>query len=361
MNFLEQTLFLGNSLWAWGVALTHVVVALALRTAIMAAVVKLLSMFISAHVRRMATLLMRPVMGMLVIVSLRIGFLQLAFDDETTLMVQRIFTASLSLMVTWLVAMVVQCLVEFYLMNHRASRTKNELHVISVLNKFGKTIVWILGIITAINNSGYDVWTLIAGLGIGGLTMALAAQNTASNIFGGVTIFIDKPFSLGERIRIGGYDGYVEMIGLRNVRLRTLAGTLLSIPNSKITDSLVENVSLEPSRKVTVKLGLTYSTTHTQMQAALAELGELVERNQEKLEEAHYEYFDSFGDSSLSITFIYYIRKSYDIFRAQSEVNLEILRRFGEKDLQFAFPSQTIYFDENQMSHLSNEQKHNTK
>lgn len=104
--------------------------------------------------------------------------------------------------------------------------------------------------IVALNNAGYDVGALIAGLGIGGLALAMAARDTVSNVFGGFTIFTDRPFTLNDRIKVSGFDGTVDEIGIRSTRLRTLAGTLVTIPNSTFSESAVENVSAEPSRKV---------------------------------------------------------------------------------------------------------------
>jgi MscS family membrane protein len=94
------------------------------------------------------------------------------------------------------------------------------------------------------------VGALIAGLGIGGLALAMAARDTVSNVFGGFTIFTDRPFTLNDRIKVSGFDGTVDEIGIRSTRLRTLAGTLVTIPNSTFSESAVENVSAEPSRKV---------------------------------------------------------------------------------------------------------------
>ena len=95
-------------------------------------------------------------------------------------------------------------------------------------------LIWIIGIIVALNNAGYDVMALIAGLGIGGLALAMAAKDTVANVFGGFTIFTDRPFSMGDRIVISGFDGTVKEIGIRSTRLQTLAGREVSIPNSKL-------------------------------------------------------------------------------------------------------------------------------
>ncbi|MGL5272664.1 MAG: mechanosensitive ion channel family protein, partial [Phocaeicola sp.] len=198
------------------------------------------------------------------------------------------------------------------------------------------------GIIMGLKNAGYDVGAVIAGLGIVGLAVAMAAKDTVSNFFGGVTIFSDKPFRIGDRIKIGSYDGFIHEIGLRSFRLRTLNGTIVTIPNSKVTDSLIENVTLEPSRKVTLNLGLTYETSPEKVKEAIEILRDIASLHT-SLEENIVVSFNQYGDFSLGILFIYYIKKGEDILQAQTDINLSILTRFNERKIQFAYPTQTLY------------------
>ncbi len=344
-DFLKEITFLGNPVWNWIVCALHILVAFALRFIIKTIIQKIVNHVVHGAETNFTKIILNPVMSVIVLVGFRVGFMHLDFSDDVNLAIQRLFSAATTLVITWVISRLLQCIIDYFFSRRKGKHTANEEQIVSLLSKTLSSLVWILGVVTAINNVGYDVGTLIAGLGIGGLAMALAAQNTASNIFGGFTIFLDKPFTLHERIRIGGYDGTVETIGLRNIRLRTLSGTQVSIPNSTITDSMVENVTREPSRKVTVALGLVYETTHEQMKKAMDTLHQIVEDNQDRLEKGHSVFFDSFGDSSLNITFIYYIRKRADIFQTQSDMNLEILHRFNDLGLSFAFPSQTLYFD----------------
>ena len=130
-------------------------------------------------------------------------------------------------------------------------------------------IIIFAAVILAIQNAGYDVGALLAGLGIGGLALAMAAKDTVANIFGGFTILTDKPFTINDRIQVSGFDGWIREVGLRSSRLETLAGRIVTIPNSIFSDTPVENISAEPSRKVAVNLGLTYDTTPDQMEEAM--------------------------------------------------------------------------------------------
>jgi len=155
-------------------------------------------------------------------------------------------------------------------------------------------------------------------------------------------IFTDKPFRLKDRIVVSGYDGTVEEIGVRSTRLKTLAGRIVTIPNAKFADAPVENISVEPSRKVVLVLGMTYDTTPDQMQDAMDTLKAINEAN-DNTEEKTVVAFCGFGDFSLNIKLIYYIKKGSDIAGTESDQNMTILRQFNDKGLEFAFPTQTLY------------------
>ena len=251
--------------------------------------------------------------------------------------------ALIILSVTWLIARLLNALFTHYLAP-LAEKSENTLddQLLPIVRKGVNLSIWAIGIIVALNNAGYDVGAVIAGLGIGGLALAMAARDTVANIFGGFTIFTDRPFTIQDRVKVDSYDGVVDEIGIRSTRLRTLAGTLVTIPNSTFSDSPVENVSAEPSRKITLTLGLTYDTTAEGMEKGLEILRRIVAEN-DHLEEKVLAGFTGFGDFSMNITFIYYIKKGADIMDSQTEVNMEILKRFAAAGLDFAFPTQTLY------------------
>ncbi|MCD4734413.1 MAG: mechanosensitive ion channel family protein, partial [Bacteroidales bacterium] len=180
------------------------------------------------------------------------------------------------------------------------------------------------------------------GLGIGGLALAMAAKDTVANIFGGITVFTDKPFTINDRIKLDGFDGMITEIGIRCTRLKTFEGRIVTIPNSKFTGGMVENVSVEPWRKVVLNIGLVYDTNTSQLEKAMQLLKE-IGTNNKSTEDNVLVSFNDFGASALGVLFIYYIRKEGDILNTQSAINLEIKRRFEEHGLEMAFPTQTIY------------------
>jgi MscS family membrane protein len=245
--------------------------------------------------------------------------------------------------VTWLIARVIDSLIEEYIVPI-VTKSESDLddQLLPILRKTIKAVLWIFGIVIALSNSGFDVAALIAGLGIGGLALALAAQDTVKNIFGGIMVFLDKPFKIKDRIKVNGMDGVVEEIGVRSTRLRTLEGRLITIPNGQFSDNAVENVSLEPTRKVNISLGLTYDTTPEQMENAMNIIKDIIKANS-KVEDDALVAFNAWGDFAMGIQVIYYISSPDFIFSAQSEINLEILKLFNAEGLEFAFPTQTIY------------------
>jgi len=251
--------------------------------------------------------------------------------------------AFFTLVVTWMLARTIDALIEQYVVP-LTEKSESDLddQVLPLVRKGLKIIVWVIGILIALQNAGFNITALIASLGVGGLAVALAAQDTVKNLFGGVMIFADKPFMVKDRIVIEGIDGVVEEIGIRSTRVRTLQGRLVTIPNGKFSDNNIENVSSEPNRKVVLNIGLIYDTTPEQIKQAI-DLLKKIGTSDEDLEEDILVSFNAFGDFSLGILFIYYIKKESDILDTQTNMNLEILTQFSNAGLEMAFPTQTVY------------------
>jgi MscS family membrane protein len=288
-------------------------------------------------------MLEEPIVLALVILSMWIGFDRLYFPEGFVIWSHKVFHVLIAINITWLFVRTVDALITEYVVPI-AQRTDNTLddQIILVAKKGLIWIIWILGVIVALNNAGYNVTALLTGLGIGGLALAMAAKDTVANIFGGITIFVDKPFRLGQRIEVGGFDGFVEDIGIRSTRIRTLAGRLVIIPNHKFSDQIVENITVEPTRRVILKVGLTYSTSSARIEEAISHLKKIAV-DCEGVQDESISAFTEFADFSLVITYIYYIKKEYNIFETMNEMNLRVLKTFNEHGLEFAFPTRTVY------------------
>ncbi len=284
-----------------------------------------------------------PVILGLTIFGLWYGIRQLAFPESIDAWITNVYHVMVAVTVTWLIARLVDAIIKEYLipLTEKTESTMDD-QIIPVVRKGLRAAIWILGIIVALNNAGYNVGALLAGLGIGGLALAMAAKDTVSNIFGGITIFTDKPFKVNDRVKIGGFDGIITEVGIRSTRLKTFEGRIVTIPNSKFTDGMIENVSVEPWRKVTLNLGLVYDTPADKMEKAMELLKEIAASNV-ALEENTVIGFNKFGDFALGILFIYYIKSGEEIIGTQTAINLEIMRKFGEHGLEMAFPTQTVY------------------
>ncbi len=284
-----------------------------------------------------------PVVLLLVATGIWIGLTQLILPEMLQSAISNAYHIIFALLMGWMLSRLFDAVYQEYLIPW-ASTTENSLddQLMPILRKAMKMIIWSMAVIIGLNNAGYNVAALLAGLGIGGLALAMAAKDTVSNVFGGFTIFTDQPFRINDRIKVAGYDGTVSEIGVRSTRLRTLEGREVSIPNSEFAGAPVENISREPSRKIVLNLGLTYDTPPDQMQKAMDILKEICDGN-ESTEEKSTIAFNAFGDFAMNILFIYYVRKGEDIAGTQTDTNMAILRRFNENGLEFAFPTQTIY------------------
>ncbi len=288
-------------------------------------------------------MLEEPVVLGLTIGGVWFALARMSFPEDILLWINKVYWMMIAITITWLVARLVDAVIKEYIVP-LTQKTDNDLddQIIPIIRKAIRATIWILGVIVAMNNAGYNVGALLAGLGIGGLALAMAAKDTVANIFGGITIFTDKPFKINDRVKVGGFDGTITEIGIRSTRLKTLENRIVTIPNSKFTEGMVENVSSEPNRKVVLKLGLVYETTAVKLQNAMKALQAIVDET-DTLEENCVISFTEFGDFSLGILFIYYIKKDADIMGSQTEVNMEIKNRFEQLGIEMAFPTQTMY------------------
>ena len=198
------------------------------------------------------------------------------------------------------------------------------------------------------------IGALLAGLGIGGLAFALAAKDTLSNFFGSVTIFADRPFQMGERVNIDGYDGTVEEVGLRSTRIRTRAGHLVTLPNSRVANQPVENIGRRPYIKRTLDVTITYDTPPEKVQRGIDIIREMLDARAEHFpaDQPGRAYFSDFNPASLNIVVYYWFAPPdwWEYLEFTDDFNMELLRRFNAEGIEFAFPTQTLYVKRDQPS-----------
>ena len=227
----------------------------------------------------------------------------------------------------------------------KLNRTSNELA--SFLIKIIKAFIIIIGIVALLQDWGINVTGFIASLGLGGLAFALAARDTAANIFGGIAILTDNIFKVGEWVRVGNAEGIVEDIGMRTTKIRAFDKRLIIVPNSIIANSNVENFSRRDRRRIMMRLGLTYDTTLEKMEKILKEIREMLFNHKDIHNEPILIYFDEYQDSSLSI-FCYFFTKTAnwdEYLKIREDVNFRIKEIVEKNDASFAFPSQSLYVE----------------
>jgi len=189
-----------------------------------------------------------------------------------------------------------------------------------------------------------NVGSLVAGLGIGGLAIALAAKESLENLFGSFTIFFDKPFVVGDMIRVGNIEGVVEKVGFRSTRIRTLEKSYLTLPNKNMVDAELDNLSLRTFRRVKFNVGLIYGTKLSAMKAIVNDIKRYLDDHAHTNQDAQVRFMD-FGASSLDIMVLYYIdTMDWNLYlEFKEEINYKIMEIVEEKGGDFAFPTQTIH------------------
>ncbi|MDZ4709845.1 MAG: mechanosensitive ion channel family protein [Saprospiraceae bacterium] len=206
-----------------------------------------------------------------------------------------------------------------------------------------KGVIWILGIVFLLNNSGYDVTTLIAGLGIGGIAIALAAQTILGDLFSYFVIFFDRPFEIGDFIIVEDKIGTVEYIGIKTTRIKSISGEQIVFSNKDLTDSRLHNFKRMQRRRVIFKTGVTYQTSSDLLKKIPVMIKEIVgSKENADFDRSH---FSEFGDFSLNFETIYFINSNdYNIYMdVQQKIYIEILERFKKENIEFAYPTQTLF------------------
>lgn len=344
-------IYYGNTLKEWLISIAIVLSAILINKAIVLLNKHVITKLTEKTNNRMDDILFKmlqaPVLLGVMLLAIWIASNRLILSEKVDQFFSNSYQFLIVLNVTWFIVRFVNALIEEYLVPKAEDNNTRYLDntLIPIIRRGILGIIWAIGIMMALRNVGVDVGALIAGLGIGGLAFALAAQDTIKNIFGGITIFTDRPFRIGDRVKVDGFDGIIEDIGIRSTRLRTLEKRLVTIPNYKIVEASIENISNEPMRRVLMKIGLTYDTPPEKMEEALTILKNIPKINKQVDSKELIATFSNFGAFSLDITYIYWVKKSGDVMEVPSQVNFEILKQYNQAKLNFAFPTQTVIID----------------
>jgi len=226
---------------------------------------------------------------------------------------------------------------------HATMKKDTDAAAIDVTIMLAKGAIWVLAFVFILSNLGYNITTLLAGLGIGGIAIAFALQNVLSDIFASISIYIDKPFKPGDFIIVGDDMGTVKKIGIKSTRVTTLHGQELVMSNRELTETRVNNYGKMKRRRIVFDLGVTYQTPLPKMKKIPKMIQEVIDKtNQATFDRAHWK---EYGESSLNIEIVYYVESpEYLLFRdIQQKINQDIMECFVKAKIKFAYPTRTIY------------------
>ena len=347
---LENELW-GNTIENWGISILIILGAII--------IVKLLSLLGKKVIKPFVTgtdnhlddvifySLEAPVKFAIILLGIWIAIHRLVYPDSFVKVVDNAYSILIVLDITWFFGRLFSSLLQIY-WGKQSNGQANKM--MPIIKRTILVIVWLNGIVMALSNVGVNISALLGTLGIGGIAFALAAQDTVKNVFGAFTILTDKPFSIGDTIRVDSYEGTVVDVGVRSTKIMNYDKRIITFPNYKITDTSIVNISSEPMRRVVLNLGLTYDTTSEKMKEALELLKSIPKRveNVSSNPSDIVAVFTEYSDSALVIMYIYFIEKQGDILGVTSNMNMEILAAFNKAGLNLAFPTRTVYIQKDE-------------
>ena len=229
----------------------------------------------------------------------------------------------------------------------RAEETDGKMddQLVPFIIDIAKIIAYIFALIVVLGSVlGVNIIALTTGIGIGGIALAMASKESLENLLGSFTIFLDKPFLVGDVVTVGSITGKVEKVGFRSTRIRTFDKSLVTLPNKKMIDAELDNLGMRPIRRVKFNLGLTYETTAEQIKAIVTDIQQMINKH-EKTNQDGKVRFQEFGSSSLDIMIIYFVDSPRwdDLIDVQEDINYKIMEIVKKHNSDFAFPSTTVY------------------
>ena len=338
----------GNTLATWGISILFILGAVVIVKLFTWLSKKVIRPFVSRTHTRVDDVIYysfeSPFKFGVILLGTWIGIHKLVYPDSFVKVVDNAYKILIALTITWIVARLLSGLLQLYWQQRPAGHLNK---MMPVIKRTLLVVVWIVGLVTALSNIGVNISAVLGTLGIGGIAFALAAQDTVKNVFGAFTIFTDRPFMIGDTIRVDNFEGTVVDVGVRSTRVMDYDKRIITFPNYKITDASIINISSEPMRRVITKLGLTYDTTPDQMKQAIGILRDLPSKVENVSTDPSdiVANFSDYADSAMVITYIYFIKKEGDIGKVTSDMNMAILDAFDRAGLDFAFPTQTIYLE----------------
>ena len=292
----------------------------------------------------------RPIPFLFLVIGLKISFGQLdlsvSLDGLFSDVLSVLFIISIGFFIYSLINVIDHLLIN---LTKKTSTTLDDMVAPMVRKTLRVVVVVLVFVQIAQVLSDKPITSILAGLGVGGLAVALAAQEAIKNFFGSLIIFTDKPFELGERICVSDYDGFVEEVGFRSTRIRTLDGHLVTIPNGELASQMIENIDKRPYIKRVIEIGITYDTKPEKVEEAIKIISDiLVDHEGQNKNFPPKVFFKDYNASSLDLIAIYWFHPAdyWAYMKYAEKVNIEILKQFNSAGIEFAFPTRTLFVNQ---------------
>ena len=276
-------------------------------------------------------------------IAVGIGLHFFALPEAVASVASRLLLVLLTAIVAFVLVKLVDVFIAFLRPRIAESESRLDDQLLPVLSGALKAFILVIVAVLILQNSGYSISGLLAGLGLGGLAVALALQPTLANVFAAITIFVDRPFHIGDGVRVAGVSGSIESIGLRSTRMRTSEGTLVTLPNSTIVNAHVDNLQVRPTRRTNFTIGVTYDTSSEKLKKSVAILRDVMDQHAGT--ETSRAHFKSYGESALILDVAHWCKylDYSEYLSCMEEINFEIKRRFEDEDIEMAYPTQTLH------------------
>lgn len=346
---LDQAI-LGNTIRQWVVAAGIILAALILGRIVTSIIRGVVARIQSNIAALLAAAMGGPVTTLLVVFGVRVAAESLVLPPGAYALLGQAVTLLSVLCITWLAANAYDAIHNGVFVPYARRPDSNiDLHFFAVFRTIVNVLVWVVGVASGLNSVGFQVSAILAGLGIGGMALALAAQDTVANFFGGVLVLTQRPFKVGDRIEVAGVNGWVHQFGLRNTIIKNWYGRDVLVPNKKFTDSIVTNIDSQSVYFQEARLRLDPRSSVADLEKALQILRDIV-KDAALLDKTPWVMFDKIEHGFFELEFWYAIPRwtpneagqipnEYEkICRAKSHVNLEILRRFEAAGIRLALP-----------------------
>jgi small-conductance mechanosensitive channel len=334
-----------NSLSDWGAALAIAFIALlafALLRSVLARVVRAVSARTATRLDDSLVEVVRATrLALLVPLALYLGSLALELPQRLGNILVALATVTLLVQAALWINRFVRAYIDLQVERRRADG--DTVTALGLLGFVAKVVVWALILLLILDQLNFDITALVAGLGIGGIAVALAVQNILGDLFASLSILLDKPFVVGDFIIVGDEMGTVEQVGVKTTRVRSLGGELIVFSNADLLKSRIRNYKRMYERRVVFSFGLVYDTTDAQIERAVAVVREsITAQKKTRFDRAH---FKGYGDSSLDFEVVYFVLDpDFNLYMdIQQAINLDMLRIFRAEGIEFAYPTRTLY------------------